>query len=87
MVVAVVVVLTAVGCMADILLGVTAEVTGESVEMFVITAGTVRLNCCACGLIVTPVAFRLSMGPVVLDRGVELSGGVAVSVCVTFSAA
>lgn len=55
--VVVVVVLAAVGCPADVLLGVTAEVT---VEVFVIATGTVRFNCCACGLIVTPVAFRLT---------------------------
>lgn len=41
--------------MLDVLLGVKAEVTEESVEMFVIAAGTV-------GVIVTPVAFWLTGG-------------------------
>lgn len=39
--------------MSDVLLGVKAEVIEESVEMFVIAAGTV-------GVIVSPVAFRLT---------------------------
>lgn len=52
-VVVVVVVVTSVGCMSDVLLGVKAEVTEESVEMFVIGAGTV-------GVIVTPVSSWLT---------------------------
>lgn len=46
-------------CPADVLLGITAGVTAE---MFLIATGTVMFNCCAYGLIVTPVAFRLTGG-------------------------
>lgn len=46
-------------CAGGVFPKVTAEVTGESVELSVIAAVTVRLNCSESVLVVTPVAFGL----------------------------